>query len=447
MLKRICRLVFTGSVSLWGFDYHLSGVAESVSKIGFNHSPINSSKGIYPTESFVTITIKAQVDATLWQHQAHKIKSGLGGGLGGITYDSTRYLIDQSTGEVYGSKVFYYMGRWWGFLGNAPWKSSAVESDQHARPYVLYNAYLRYDYGKSFTFIAGRYPAKTTFMSGYTEGFEVSYRFLKHFQARWFSSFGRALAVGEFIRDWYAPIITTTKNGQAINLGVHTIGIDYHTDHFAFSPLLYFSPNTYITPGFKFHYNSNPKFKGVGFKSLTQVVVIFPTYSPHLYDTYYRGTRLGSWGASIYAQQRFDYNEFNFGGGYYQNVGNANAKIGWYGAPIGIDYRDNSVYGGLIDNMVSPNAVTGFIFGGGVYKKLYWGLLGKLTFSPRANEQTASLNIGFRWSRFVTSDVRLVYHEVSTHRGYLVGSNAYNPNFAPTLQNRSFLMTSLKAQF
>ncbi|MFC3847930.1 outer membrane family protein [Helicobacter baculiformis] len=447
-LLSVCAL---GWALLRGFDYKLSGVAESVSKVGFNNSPINSNKGVYPTESFVAMTIKAQADATLFNKNKHKISSGVGGALGSLAYDSTRYLVDQSTGKIYGSKVFYYMGRWWGYLGNAPWKVSNVQSDQHTRPYVLYNAYLRYDYAKTLTIIVGRYLAKTTFMSGYTEGFEVSYHFLKNFRLRWFSSFGRALAVGEFIRDWYAPITTTTKDGKPINLGIHAIGLDYTTAHFGFSPLLYFSPNTYITPGFKFHYNSNPKFEGVGFKSLTEVVVIFPTYSHHLYDTYYRGSPLGSWGASLYFNQRFDYNQFNFGGGYFQNIGNASAKITWYGGPIGIDYRDNSVYGGLLDNMISPDAITGFIFGGGVYKRFYWGLLGKLTYSPRADEQTASFNLGIRWNEYVTSDVRIVYHEVSTHRGYKVGYNGpydpTNPDFAPNTQDRSFLMTSLKAQF
>ncbi|CCF79790.1 hof-family outer membrane protein [Helicobacter bizzozeronii CCUG 35545] len=53
-------------VDLMGaFSYKLSGVAESVSKVGFNHSPINSAKGIFPTESFVSMTLKVQADATL----------------------------------------------------------------------------------------------------------------------------------------------------------------------------------------------------------------------------------------------------------------------------------------------------------------------------------------------------------------------------------------------
>lgn len=430
------------------FDYKFSGSAESVSKIGFNHSPINTAKGIFPTESFVTMTAKVQADATFLNKNGHKLTGGIGGSVGQMAYDSTKDLINQANGQIYGSKLYYYIGRWWGYLGNAPWKKSNVLSTEKARPYVLYNLFLRYDYKGIFTFIAGRYLANTTFLSGYTQGFEVSYRFLSYFRLRWFSSFGRALATGEFIRPWYAPIVTTNKEGQDIDLGIHAVGFNYDTRYFSIIPFVYFSPNTYTTPGFKLHYNSNPAFDGIGFKSLTEMTVIFPIYSPHLYDTWYRGSLLGKSGVSIYIRQRFDYNQFNFGGGYYQNIGNPNAKLGWYGNPIGIDYRDASVYGGLMDNMLSPDAITGFIFGGGVYRKFHWGLLGKLTFSPRANEQSVAFNVGFKWNRYVSSNVKIEYHEVDTHSGYNI-ADWYTRDYSvgATDQDRSYLMTSLKAQF
>ncbi|TSA83784.1 outer membrane family protein [Helicobacter mehlei] len=433
---------------LGAFKYKLSGSAESVSKIGFNHSPINSAKGIFPTESFVTMTLKLQADATLLNKNGHKITTGIGGSVGQLAYDSTKNLIDQSTGQVYGSKLYYYIGRWWDFLGNAPWKKSNILSTKNAKPYVLYNLFLQYDYKGIFTFIGGRYLAKTTFVSGYTEGFEVSYKFLSYFRFRWFSSFGRALATGEFIRPWYAPITTTNKKGEDVDLGIHAVGINYDTRYFSLVPFVYFSPNTYTTPGFKLHYNSNATFDGIGFKSLTEMTVIFPIYSAHLADTWYRGMQLGKGGVSIYICQRFDWNQFNFGGGYYQNIRNANAKMGWYGNPIGIDYRDASIYGGLMDNMLSPDAITGFIFGGGVYRKFFWGMLGKLTFSPRANEQSVALNLGFKWSRYVSSDVKIEYHEVYTHKGYNIAQwYVRDYSVGATAQDRSYLMTSIKAQF
>lgn len=102
--------------SVGAFDYKFSGVAESVSKVGFNHSPINSKKGIFPTESFVTLTVRAQVDTTFFDKGNHKVSGGLGGAMGALAYDDTTTLVDQSTGQVYGSKLaYFYMGRWIGF--------------------------------------------------------------------------------------------------------------------------------------------------------------------------------------------------------------------------------------------------------------------------------------------------------------------------------------------
>ncbi|CRF46425.1 outer membrane family protein [Helicobacter heilmannii] len=433
---------------LGAFDYKFSGTSESVSKVGFNHAPINSKKGIFPTESFVTLTLKAQVDASLWENERNKISTGIGGGIGGLAYDSTKTLIDQSTGQLYGSKMFFYFGRYWGFLDNAPWVKSNIESTRRARPYVLYNAYLRYDYNHALTIIAGRYLSKTIFLSGYTEGFEASYKFRPYFKLRWFSSFGRALAVGEFIRPWYAPITTKNKQGKVVDLGIHAVGLNFDTKKFSAVGFVYFSPNTYTTPGVKLHYNTNPGFDGLGFKSLTEMTLIFPIYAPHLYNTWYRGSKLGRGGASLYVRQRFDYNQYNFGGGYFQNFGNANAKINWYGSPIGIDYRDNSVYGGLMDNMISPNAITGFVFVGGVFKKLFWGLVGRLTFSPRANEQSVAWNMGVKWNRYFSTNIKIEYNEVDTHKGYNI-ANWYtrDPSTPATHQDRSYLMTAIKAQF
>ncbi|BDR28615.1 outer membrane family protein [Helicobacter suis] len=435
--------------SVGAFDYKFSGVAESVSKVGFNHSPINSKKGIFPTESFVTLTVRAQVDTTFFDKGNHKVSGGLGGAMGALAYDDTTTLVDQSTGQVYGSKLaYFYMGRWIGFLNNAPWKKSNIETTHHARPYVLYNAFLRYDYKDVLSIIAGRYASKAAFMSGYTQGFEVSYKFLSCFKLHWISSFGRALAVGEFIRPWYSPVTTTNKKGQVVNLGIHAVGLNYDTRYFSAVSFVYFSPNTYTTPGFKLYFNSNPLFEGIGLKSLTTMTVVFPIYDPRVYDNWYRGSMYGKWASSIYIHQRFDYDQYNFGGGYFQNFGNPAAKIFLYGSPIVIDIRDDSVYGGLMNNMLSPNSITGYLFAGGVHKKIFWGLVGRLTFSPRANEQSLAWNLGIKWSHYISTLFYSFVNEVDTHKGYNI-ANWYtlDPSVGATHQDRRFLMTAIKAQF
>ncbi|GAA7433191.1 hypothetical protein ckin106_11810 [Helicobacter pylori] len=99
---------------LLAFDYKFSGVAESVSKVGFNHSKLNSKEGIFPTATFVTATIKLQVDSNLLPKniEKHSLKIGVGGILGALAYDSTKTLIDQATHQIYGSELFYLIGRW-----------------------------------------------------------------------------------------------------------------------------------------------------------------------------------------------------------------------------------------------------------------------------------------------------------------------------------------------
>ncbi len=77
---------------LLAFDYKFSGVAESFSKVGFNHSKLNSKEGIFPTATYVTATIKLQVDSNLLPKniEKHSLKIGVGGILGALAYDSTK---------------------------------------------------------------------------------------------------------------------------------------------------------------------------------------------------------------------------------------------------------------------------------------------------------------------------------------------------------------------
>ncbi|WP_104713120.1 outer membrane family protein [Helicobacter cetorum] len=451
--QKACLIAYLHSYALLqAFDYKFIGIAESYSKIGFNHTPINSKKGIFPTETYSTITTKLQVDANLLPKRIenHSLKVGIGGMIGAFAYDSTKTLIDQATGQIYGSELYFYLGRWWGFLGNAPWKHSRVLSNLHARDYVLYNAYLSYDYKDKFHLKMGRYLSKMHLMSGYTQGFELEYKISPIMSLKWFSSFGRALAFGAYIRDFYAPITYDNHNKVAF-YGIHSLNFKISTKYFSMTPFLYFSPKVYNTPGLEAHIDSNPKFKGLGFRSLTQVVIFFPIYASYLANTYWRNAKLGHFGTSLSLHQRFDYNEYNFGFGYYENFGNANAKIGWYGSSTPILFRDSSIYDGFIDNLVSPNAITGYVFGGGVHKKFLWGIMGKYIYAPRADEWTTDFHVGYKWSRFVSIDVLLQYHTLNMHKGYKTNPSdwyqPYNKNFKATSQDRSAMYISMKFIF
>ncbi|WP_104747906.1 outer membrane family protein [Helicobacter cetorum] len=443
---------FYTQVLLQAFDYKFSGIAESYSKVGFNHSKINSKEGIFPTETYSTITAKLQIDVNLLSKKIenHSVKMGLGGMLGAFAYDSTKTLIDQSNGKVYGTMLWFYLGRWWGFLGDAPWKKSHFLSNMHARDYVLYNAYLSYSYDNKFQLKLGRYLSKMHLMSGYTQGFELDYKITPKISFKWFSSFGRALAFGAYIRDFYAPITYDNKDKIAF-YGIHSLNLKISTKYFSTTPFFYFSPKIYNAPGLETHIDSNPKFKGLGFRSLTQVVIFFPIYASYLANEYWRNAKIGHFGTSLSLHQRFDYNEYNFGFGYYENFGNANAKIGWYGSSTPILFRDNSIYDGFLDNLISPNAITGYVFCGGVHKKFLWGILGKYTYAPRASERALGLHIGYKYNQFFSVDILLQYHHLNTHKGYKTNISdwyqGYNKNFKATSQDRSALYVSMKFSF
>ncbi|BDQ29374.1 hypothetical protein ASB7_12110 [Helicobacter ailurogastricus] len=74
--------------------------------------------------------------------------------------------------------------------------------------------------------------------------------------------------------------------------------------------------------------------------------------------------------------------------------------------------------------------------------------MGRLTFSPRANEQSVAWNVGIKWNRYFSTNIKIEYNEVDTHKGYNI-ANWYtlDPSAPATNQDRSYLMTAIKAQF
>lgn len=95
--------VWLGLLALHGvflnaFEYQISARVGSFSRIAFNQSIINSKKGIYPTGSYVTTTGALQVDSSLLPKgiENHKLGFGVGGEIGVLAYDSTKFLIDEA---------------------------------------------------------------------------------------------------------------------------------------------------------------------------------------------------------------------------------------------------------------------------------------------------------------------------------------------------------------
>ncbi|WP_104761257.1 outer membrane family protein [Helicobacter cetorum] len=458
--------------------------AESFSKIGFNNKPINTNKGLYPTETFVTINAYMQLDfSELLPKNAtangHHLEGSLGGWGGAIIYDSTKDFINEVNGKPYGAMGWNYVGYWSGLVGQKPWScwvatgnltqgqynnmtqaqmtqmsdkealqasSCAQASANHTRNYVIYNAYLHYKYKDIFEFRGGRYESPADYMSGYTQGLDMTLN-LGRFKFWWFSSFGRGFAYNEWLYNFYSPKTYTLANGKVINPGVHAFYVIWNYKGWSIQPFFYFSPFNEYSPNFTITYDSNPHFHGIGFRSQTDITLLNPIYPKRYWDTYQFGMLSGTHGNSLMIKQKFEWNEYNFGAGIYKAWGNANWMIGYHGNRLGFDFWTNSVYANTINSlsyMMDADAFTVFAFGGGVHRRLVWGLLGRLTYGPRANEQSLALNLGYKFSKNFSADIKFEYYNVLMHQGYKMGWNGPKLDSQPaTDQDRSHIFTEL----
>lgn len=432
---------------LHAFDYHLGGKVGSFSRIGFNNAPIDSAKGLYPTGSYVTAVGALQIDANLLPKSVsdHKLSIGIGGELGGLAYDSTKTLMDTSgIDKGYQPANWYYMGRWEGYLMDAPWTKqpyARYEDSVHAKDYILYNAYLDYTYKDIFGIKLGRYKSSDAlFLRGYNQGFELFFR-LAHFKFEWFSTYGRGLANIQFIRDFYAPVSYAFADGRRVNYGMHAFSVTWKSKHYLLKPFIWFYPKNFNAPGLQ----ANADFSFSNWSVQTHVYAWFPIYSAALAKTYYRGSLIGTATASLLVRQRFDIKDYHLGWLVYKNFGNANAQLGWNGSPVPFDTTDDTPYEDAYTNLYNANSVTIAATAGGKFKNFSWQLLGKLTYSPRANSQSLGLTCQYNLSKHIHLMVRINGYKVFMHRGYKVAyfHGGYNPKFAPTAQDRSYVMTSI----
>ncbi|WP_104713818.1 outer membrane family protein [Helicobacter cetorum] len=463
--------------SLGAYDYKISIQAESFSKVGFNNNKINVEKGIYPTETFVTTVGQGNIFLDMLsnhlKNSGHSLEAKVGGTIGGVAYDSTKF-------NQGGSVIYNYIGYWNGYLGG---KSAQLDGgsihqcalgsdgkviDSEAcgnakmnkirRNYVFNNAYLEYRYKDILKIKGGRYESSAPYMSGYTQGFEISTKFKDKNEGThkmwWFSSWGRAFAYGQYLYDFYSPRTVQLKYAdgsvrRTVNYGIHLLSYTYERKGISINPFFQFSPGTYYSPGVILGYDTNPNFDGVGFRSETKAIILLPVHAPLVRGNYRYAARAGTAGQSLLIRQRFDYNEFNFGGAFYKVWKNANAYIGTTGNPLGIDFWANSVYdiGQSMSHVVTEDAISGWVFGGGVHKKFLWGTLWRWTSSTIANEASVAVNVGYKITKNLSANLKLEYFGVMTHSGYMVGSYMPTPGSKALYSDRSHLMTTLSAKF
>ncbi|WP_121021360.1 outer membrane family protein [Helicobacter vulpis] len=467
-------LTFFGSLALaagalQGFSYKLAGFANQAASIGFNNSKINRDKGIYPTERYATITgyLGLEVGLLPKDTKDHTLNFKIGGIVGGVLYDGTKY-------KQGGSIISDIFGGYSGFMGGYKFLSddenTLTEADQKrlTHNYVWSDIFLNYQYKQYFGIKLGRYKSSMEYRSGQTQGFEV-FGGTRDLRVTWFSSFGRAFAAGSFIHDWFAARTTRygnyTKNAQGgwdahgaqTLLGTHALQVNYQRHKLLLEGFFYFSPKIFNAPGFKVAWDTNPNFVKRGFRSQTSVLVFLPVYYPwmvinssggHIYRYATPVTRTGQ---SLAIKQRFDFNEFYLVGTFLKNFQNPNTYIGNMGNPAGVAFGSNSAWEGLNGPSITADAVTGNIGYGGTHfkKKFIWQMQWQWSSAPIAYAARVGVFFQYTFNKIISASVDLTYFGVHMNKGYRadVNDGPCTGYCKGGYQDRSSLTTNLIATF
>ncbi|GMB95718.1 Outer membrane protein HofH [Helicobacter sp. NHP22-001] len=469
VLTYVCGPLMFFATSMDAFEYKFGGRAEQTSQIGFNTREIDRRRGLYPMQQYATVSGYLDLSMSfLPKKSAHVLKGGIGGMVGGVFYDSTKNL-DR------GSQIFNYFGYYNGYLdGNH--NSIATDDDnlkdsfirKNSRTYIWSDAFLEYQYKDYFGIKGGRYTSTMPYRSGKTQGFEVFGQY-KHARLVWFSSWGRAIASGGFLINWYAPRTSYSggyvKNAQGgwtpvgykLSYGTHAVRLIYNQHKLLAEFFYYFSPKTFNAPGFTLGWDTNPNFDGKGFKSDTHITAIFPVYEPWMVFgstgavKYKYGTPITQTGQSLILRQRFDYNNFYLVGTFYKNFGNPNTYVGNMGNPAGVLLGGNSIYVGTAGTALKANAVTGAIAYGATHfnKKFTWRMQWQWTSAPVAWEGRYMLTLGYNFNQYLKATVDLAYYGVHTNKGYQAGLNNQIciTYCSGGYQDRSALYTNIMVSF
>ncbi|PAF53366.1 hypothetical protein BKH42_06520 [Helicobacter sp. 13S00482-2] len=414
--------------SFYGFDFDLTGSASAFSKIGFDGRKYDPTNNIYPTDSYTSILGEMNFE---FKNITQGLDIVVGGMLNALVYDST---IHQGQGQGYPYDFgTQYIGYWAGHSG--------LEV-QSPRFFMVHNAYINYDYEGFFGLKLGRYETSAQdWFTAFNQGGEF-YGKYENFKIWGMFSDARASAYN----DWFWDYGRFYTQGEPLVSG----GIEFSKYGLSISPYYYYIPNSMNAPGFNITYDTNPDFKNVGFRSKTTIVMLFPFYSntsSSTLDVIAFNEVLGKNAQSLFIREQLYYDNYNFGAMIYKNFGNANGRIGVYGDPITYNIWTGSVYdfGPSLSNMVGKDALSGFLYVGQTLDKLNWKILGRLTSSPRADEQSLALYLDYDFNKKINAGFKLEYMQVNTHQGYQIGSTA--PLKTENFSDRSHLMMHITHSF
>ncbi len=396
------------------FDMSISGKLSSYTKYGFNNRKYDPSKFIYPTGSYTSLLAEMNISMDIYKG----LHAELGGMLSALPYDSTAYQGNNiPPGQPGGPGDFYQHdgGIFWEYIGwYAGHSGLHVQKPRYA---MVNNAYISYDYKGIFGIKGGRYELSDyDWFTSFSQGVE-GYAKYKDMKLRVLYSDARASASS----DWFWPFGRYYTSGKPLMIA----DFKYQHKGWKINPYFYSIFGRMNAPGINITYDTNPNFRNKGFRWVGTFVGLFPFFPPsgRGYDMIlFQQETMGKVGQTLFFRSRFYYNKWIFGGSIYKNIGNANGDIGIYGDPLGYNIWTNSIYDAEINNIVGKDALNGFLYFGSRFHGITWKVLGRLTTSPRANEQSVALFLGYFLSRYnLKFDLKLEYYNNITKKGYCIG--------------------------
>lgn len=399
--KKMAYLSAAIALSANAFDYKVSGAAESFTKAGFNNQKVDTQTGAAPTESFTSIFGQLNLDINI----AGNLKAGLGGSIGGLAFDSTSNQKDANSAFTPVQQAYYGVA-WDKHDGNGKLQN-----------YMIHNAFVSYE-GENLYLKAGRYEAGNVgeYFSGYNQGAE-GYAKLSSLKLWGFWSNRRAFAYNQWFNDFYRVHGKTSDNKRTLQ--TYAAGLDIEAGILNLSLFSYVVENVTVAPGASITLDTNKNFENQGFRSVTKLRTLFPQAN----KSQTSGKR---WGeierstATLYLEQKFYVDTFNFGAGYYQNFGNANELIGRWGNPLSVDIWTAGAWdiGNALNDIIAKNAITGYGFFGADYGKFDWQILARGTNSLRSAEQSVALLLNYKIRDDITIGGKIEWFSDTTKKGY-----------------------------
>ena len=347
----------------------------------------------------------------------------------GLTYDSTHGL------------GYNYVGAYPGYLND---KEATADNTHNA---FIHNAFVWYK-TDILDIKAGRFQQENDeWFDSYAEGINAVYKFANNFHIKLFGSSTVAL-VGS---GWLTDFSTTYST-----YGILNAEIGYSNDFLNTKAYIYYGAKEYVAPGFSVEVTWGDK-KDISLTGKTSV--LFPIHSAsivNLNNYFFSGFKDPTgFTSSILVRGDVDiYDTYKLSLAIYKNIGNANARMGMFGNPIGIDIWDNSVYsiGRSLNASVAPDAFSLLIFTEARYlnladfvKAISFGINGRYTTAPSATEY--SLKFIIDWQVIDSVNIGLM----ANYYTHIMDNNAWNESgitiTGKHVLDRSYLMSIITYSF